>query len=265
MAPGFRITAQAGRISSFGQSLDAFTVLQHGSVCIACVGRFDKFSHYHKPNVTVHLYMQSQPDLVAAITPRRVLGSSLSLLQQSIQQSRDKGSLDSGEDGVRALESDKPVRSELVGGGQHAYRISLKADQFLKLIVEQQGIDVVAQVTGSDGKQILEFDSESGPWGREEVSLVAEEAGSFMLTVRAKHNRTAAGNYEIRIEELRVATDTDRALRHARKHFDEAMKLESAGKYDEALKLSKSAEEYSIHSASLDGDEFGIVGALAHD
>jgi hypothetical protein len=25
--------------------------------------------------------------------------------------------------------------------------------------------------------------------------------------------------------------------------------------------LSKSAEEYSIHSASLDGDEFGIVGA----
>jgi hypothetical protein len=26
-------------------------------------------------------------------------------------------------------------------------------------------------------------------------------------------------------------------------------------------KLSKSAEEYSIHSVSLDGDEFGIVGA----
>jgi hypothetical protein len=25
--------------------------------------------------------------------------------------------------------------------------------------------------------------------------------------------------------------------------------------------LSKSAKEYSIHSASLDGDEFGIVGA----
>ena len=25
--------------------------------------------------------------------------------------------------------------------------------------------------------------------------------------------------------------------------------------------LSKSAEEYSIHSVSLDGDEFGIVGA----
>jgi hypothetical protein len=25
--------------------------------------------------------------------------------------------------------------------------------------------------------------------------------------------------------------------------------------------LSKSAKEYSIHSVSLDGDEFGIVGA----
>jgi hypothetical protein len=29
--------------------------------------------------------------------------------------------------------------------------------------------------------------------------------------------------------------------------------------------LSKAADEYSIHSVSLDGDEFGIVGRFAHD
>jgi hypothetical protein len=40
------------------------------------------------------------------------------------------------------------------------------------------------------------------------------------------------------------------------------VKKEKTGNACLALSLlSKSAEEYSIHSASLDGDEFGIAGA----
>ena len=77
----------------------------------------------------------------------------------------------------------------------------------------------MAQVSGPDGKQILEFDSESRLQGQEEVSLVAEVAGAFLLTVRPKLNGAPAGSYEIRIEELRAATDTDRALHEARKQY----------------------------------------------
>src|SRR6266540_3964424 len=175
--------------------------------------------------------------LVAAVSSRQAFGGPLGLFQQSTQQSRDTWSSVSDEKDVRALEAGKPIKRELAGGRQHAYRIGLGANQFLKVIIEQQGIDVVAQVSGPDGKQILEFDSESRSQGREEISLVAEAAGAFLLTVRPKQNGAPAGSYEIRIEELRIATDFDRALHGARKQFEEALKLRRAGKYDEALPL----------------------------
>src|SRR6266508_4158990 len=115
-------------------------------------------------------------------------------------------------------------------------------------------IDVVAQASGPDGKQILEVDSESRSQGREEISLVAEAAGAFQLIVRPKQNGAPAGSYEIRIEELRVATDTDRALHDARKQFEEALKLQRAGKYDEALSLVERAFSFRLAF----GDSIGL-------
>src|SRR6266511_2059845 len=180
---------------------------------------------------------------VSAVSFRQAFGGSFGLFQQAPQQSRDKASGGGDEKDVRALEAGKSIKGELAGARRHAYRISLGANQFLKVAVEQQGIDIVAQVSGPDGKQILEFDSESRLQGREEVSLVAEAAGAFQLIVRPKQDGAPAGSYEIRIEELRVATDTDRALHDARKQFEEALKLQRAGKYDEALSLVERALE----------------------
>src|SRR5215510_6571758 len=92
------------------------------------------------------------------------------LIRQSTQEPTGAGK---GRD-VHALEPGKPIRRELAGGQEHNYQLRLDADQFLKVIIEQQGIDVVAQVSGPDRKQILEFDSESRLEGQEEVSLVTE-------------------------------------------------------------------------------------------
>src|SRR5215470_221887 len=161
------------------------------------------------------------------------------LIRQSTQESIGAGK---GKD-IHVLEPGKPIRRELAGGQQHAYQIRLDANQFLKVVVEQKGIDVVAHVSGPDGKQILEFDSESRSQGQEEVSLVAEAAGACQLTVRPKQNGAPAGSYEIRIEELRVATDTDLALHDARKQFEKALKLRDAGKFDEALPFAERALE----------------------
>src|SRR5687767_4861073 len=66
--------------------------------------------------------------------------------EQSIQESRDARIVAGGEEDVRALEPDKPQRRELAGGRRHAYRVGLGADQLLKAIVEQDGLDVAVQV-----------------------------------------------------------------------------------------------------------------------
>jgi CHAT domain-containing protein/ribosomal protein S7 len=198
--------------------------------------------------------------LITAISSRQAFGGSHGLFRQSNQQSRDVGSGGRDEKDVRALEAGKPIKSDLAGGQEHVYRIGLGANQFLKVIVEQRGIDVVVQVSGPDRKQILEFDSESRLQGREEVSLVTEVAGALVLTVRSKLNGTPAGNYEVRIEELRVATDTDRALHDARKQFEEALKLERACKYDEALPLSERALE--VRERLLGAEHRDVAAAI---
>src|SRR5262245_34829175 len=106
---------------------------------------------------------------------------------------------------VRTLERGNAVKRELSGGQRHSYRIRLSANQFMKAIIEQQGIDVVVRVSGPDGKQILDFDFERRPQGLEPVSLVAEATGVYQLIVQPVRKRAGAGNYEIRIEELRAA------------------------------------------------------------
>ncbi|HEY6402969.1 MAG TPA: tetratricopeptide repeat protein, partial [Blastocatellia bacterium] len=198
--------------------------------------------------------------LSATISSRQAFGASTVLFQQSIQQPRDTGSAGGAFNDVRALEAGKPIRRELGVGQEHTYRIELKADQFLKVIVEQQWIDIAAQVSGPDGNKLLEFDSESRLLGREEVSLVAEAVGGFLLIVRSKPNGSSAGSYEIRIEELRVATDTDRALHDARKQYEEASRLGSAGNYDEALRLAARALE--IRERLLGAEHPDVAAAL---
>src|SRR5262245_44359766 len=134
----------------------------------------------------------------AAVSSRQAFGVSLDLFRQSAPQSRDKESGGGNGQDARALEAGKPIKSELAGGRQHAYLIGLRANQLLKVIIEEQGIDinVAAQAPGGDGKQILEFDSESRLQGREEISLVAEATGVFLLVVRPKQKGAPAGSYE---------------------------------------------------------------------
>jgi CHAT domain-containing protein/Tfp pilus assembly protein PilF len=148
-----------------------------------------------------------------------------------------------GEEDVRPLEAGKPIKRELAEGQQHSYRIGLSADQFLKAVVEQAGIDVVVQVLGPGGAQIVQFDYEPRTRGQESVSLVAEAAGEYRLTVRPRFKRVPPGNYEIRIEELRAATGNERTLHESNKLSEESLTLRRAGKYEEALPLIERALE----------------------
>ena len=44
--------------------------------------------------------------------------------------------------GPQTLESGKPVEREIAGGQSPTYQIGLTAGQFLRVVVEQRGIDV---------------------------------------------------------------------------------------------------------------------------
>src|SRR5262245_16548351 len=88
-------------------------------------------------------------------------------IRQSAQGACQEPNGVGNEKDVRMLEPGQSIKRELAVGQEHIYQIKLSVDQFLKVAVEQQGIDVMAQVLAPDGKQITEFDSESSLWGKE--------------------------------------------------------------------------------------------------
>jgi CHAT domain-containing protein/Tfp pilus assembly protein PilF len=199
-------------------------------------------------------------NLTAVASSLRVLGTAAGLPQQSTQEAARQPDGDGDEKDVRALEPCCPIKRELAGMRRHVYQLRLSADQFLKAIVEQQGIDVVVQVLGPDGKLVMQVDSEIRPRGEESVSLVAEVGGDYRLVVQSNRNEAAAGNYVARIEELRGATAEDRMLQEARKLSEEFVKLNGAGKYDEAAPLIERALE--IREKILGPDHRDVADTL---
>jgi len=186
----------------------------------------------------VHLLL---PELTAS---RNVQASIYrSPLARSLPQQTQQNTGAQSAQEVSVIEPGKPIERELAGGQSHSYQITLTEGQFLEVIVEQRGIDVVVRLLGPDGKQIAEFDSEIRRQGQETVSQVAEIAGSYRLNVQASQQGAPAGRYEIRVVELRAATEKDRALQEARKLSAEVVRLYRAGKYDEARPLAERALE----------------------
>jgi CHAT domain-containing protein/Tfp pilus assembly protein PilF len=162
---------------------------------------------------------------------------------------------------VRLLEPGKPIAQELAGGQSQSYQLALAADQYLLVVVEQRGIDVVVQLLGPDDKPIMEFDSEIRDYGQEPVSQVADVSGSYRLNLRAKQEAAPAGRYEIRVAELRAATGRDRALQEARQLYVEGVSLNRAAKYAESLPLIERALE--IREKTL-GREDPLVAEALH-
>jgi hypothetical protein len=124
--------------------------------------------------------------LLVVAPSQEAFGYATDLFQQSTQERRDAESGTGGENDLQTLEPGKPHKRRLAGGQQHTHRIRLAADQFLKAVIEQDGVDVAARLLGPDGKQIMGFDSESRLRGPETVEQVAEAEGDYRLVVQPK-------------------------------------------------------------------------------
>ena len=103
------------------------------------------------------------------------------------------------------------------------------------------GIDITVQLLDAGGRVAAEFDSESRKQGRELVGLVADTPVRYEVRVTPKYPKEAAASYEIRLAEVRPATEGDRFLFEAHKLGVQALTLDQAGKYDEATSVAQRA------------------------
>ena len=107
---------------------------------------------------------------------------------------------------AQKLESGKPIEREVVGGESHTYQLKLAAGQFLRVVVEQKGIDVALTLVSPDGKQLLDSDVTDALGSREPLSFEAKGAGDYKLVVRANGVATLSRAYQEQTE-LKVSAD----------------------------------------------------------
>jgi CHAT domain-containing protein len=236
------------------------------NVCYSTVGDWKRQIIYQ--NLTNYLILLFLSNLLPLKSLSQALGYTLDQLRQSAQEAAQEATRGatqepggtSDEKNVRPLEPGQPIRRGLASRQVHNYRIKLSADQFLRVVVEQQKIDLAVQVLKPDGQQIFKFDLEKRLEGQEEVSLVAEAAGDYRLVVQPAQPAASAGGYQIQTEEVRPATENDRALHKARKLYDEACRLRDADKYDQAIPLFERVIE--IRQRVLGPDHSELASAI---
>ena len=109
---------------------------------------------------------------------------------------------------ITPLQVGVPIERTLARGQSQSFSISLEQDQFLQLVVEQRGIDVVVRMVSPAGKMLGEFDSPNGADGPENVSLLSATAGIYRIEVfpLGEGEDIGSGRFEIRVLEIRAAT-----------------------------------------------------------
>lgn len=111
--------------------------------------------------------------------------------------------------GPTSLQPGTPIERTLGAGQSHSYTISLDEDQFLQVMVDQHGIDVVVRVFSPTGRRLSEVDTPNGAEGPEDVTVIAATAGLYRIEVAPLDPNPALGRYEIKVVELRKATEEE--------------------------------------------------------
>ena len=142
---------------------------------------------------------------------------------------------------VTPLEAGRVIERHLERGAEHRYTIALGAGEYARVIVEQRGVDVIAQARGPDDGAIADFEDEIRNSGQEQVEIVADVPGTYSIAIRAAPGIVAAGAYTISLAGQRAATDSDRAIQESRRLRTSAARLDDEGRFDAARSLLERA------------------------
>jgi CHAT domain-containing protein/Tfp pilus assembly protein PilF len=161
---------------------------------------------------------------------------------------------------VRELKMGQPIERELSNSTTHSYSVTLTQGQYLKVVVDQKGVDVVIRVFGPDGQKLRDV-NETPAAVLESTFVIADAAGTYRIEVEASSKDAKSGTYEIRIKDLRESTSKDRIQVSAQKILDEANKLrdqqtaeskrKAVERYEAALPLWRDAGDRQTEANTL--------------
>lgn len=167
-----------------------------------------------------------------------------------------------GETAERRLEFGATLTGTLAGGEGHVYVFNAPAGHYLRVVVEQQGVDVEVTLAAADGGVLVRADNANGTRGSETVSLVAAAEAAYRVKVSAREPKPKPGSYTVRIAEQRAAAEEDSKRVGAERALaaGEALRAEgrlnsynrALAKYEEAYRLWRGLDDARAAAALLD-------------
>lgn len=154
----------------------------------------------------------------------------------------------------RELLLNTPIEAELKSGEVHVYKITLNAGTYLRILITPRDINLQSQLVAPGGTEDIGVSFVPSEKGTRFVSLVAESPGSYRLEIRLTGEVGKAGRYEVKVEELRPATERDKIRVAAEKAEGEGEALvnrastaelvrQGIAKYEEALLLCRNLDD----------------------
>ncbi len=138
-------------------------------------------------------------------------------------------------------------------GERHTYSLAVSAGQYLRLRLDQRGIDLAVDLIGPAGETLRQVDGPGGRWIEETLPWIARASGSYRVDVAPRPGEEPAGEYRLVLEELRAAAARDPSrvaaetlyhrARHLRQLPAEEQRREALEALREALDLWSQVED----------------------
>lgn len=179
--------------------------------------------------------------------------------------------LTQGQPASNPLELSRPIERSINAGETHSYTLTLTAGQYAHITVDQGDVDVVVSIYTPEGSKVARVDSPNGNYGIEPASVIAETSGAYRVEVLSTSPKKP-GKYEVKLEELRGATENDRKRVTAQQLFTEAKALrnerteksyqQAIEKYDAAFVIWQNLNEKLMQAFTLHevGNIYGDIG-----
>ena len=149
------------------------------------------------------------------------------------------GSVETRQD-ILTLEPGTVLERPLARGEEHRYHVALTPGDYVSVIVEQRGIDVVVEARDPADRPIADFQEEITSHGQEEAAVVADAGGTYTLSIKPAAGIIAPGAYAIRVASRRAATDADRSIQESRTLRSAAARSEAAGSFNRRTRACSS-------------------------
>ena len=101
----------------------------------------------------------------------------------------------------------EPVERTLAGGESHEFRVKLKGNQYLLLVADQRGIDVVLHLYRPDGRQVSER-TQNLRTGSESLWFFSKVKGDYRIEIVPFDEKAEPGEYAVEIVRLEKAGRT---------------------------------------------------------